>query len=113
MAKYILKPSTESVYFIRYRGSNIGSVFKHATEPKWVSKIGAHVAYGPTAADAFHAIVAIRNRVSICGENDHDKAEAALRERNERTAAEVESFNALLRGTGLPPMRVRTRKIRI
>jgi hypothetical protein len=122
MARYILKPSTESVFFIRYQGKNIGEVRRRAVGNEWIARIGSLVKYASTAQQAFYDIVASRNRIDLCGEDDPVKARAALDKRNaeiERRNAQAErDFAPLLEtieklGLPYPRPRRRSRRIRI
>lgn len=117
MAKYILKPSTPTAFFIRYRGKNIGHITRKATDTRvWVAKIDSLTEYGSDAKDAFEKIVAARNRIDLCGENDPVKARAALDKRNAQAEQEARAFAPVLdiaRQLGLPVPRRRGRRILI
>ena len=89
MPSYILKPTVPGrIYDIRLGGAKIGCVRK-VDDAFLAFTIGAgpmRRATGPTANDAFSDLVALLNRIELCGEDDVEKARAAIAERNARTA---------------------------
>ncbi len=88
MASYILKNVSANQWNIFLARKQIG--FVRRTENGFTARIGELVATGATHSEAFREVTAIRNRISICGENDREKAIEAIRERNERVLADYE-----------------------
>lgn len=88
MSSYTMKPVDKTFYNIRHKRQTIGSVRKRAVSREWVARIGDLVKYAPTAQQAFYDIVAARNRIDLCGEDDPVKARAALDKRNREIAAQ-------------------------
>lgn len=125
MGSYILKPSSESVYFITHSRKQVGNVQKRGGSQEWVGRITRYnvVGYGPTAKAAFEDVVARANRVQLCGKDDPEAARAALAKRNEQVLQAqrdqqplVDMINEAARAAGLPPVvrnRVRNRRIRL
>jgi G3E family GTPase len=90
MSSYVLKNTVPGrIFDIRLGGSKIGCVRKiddhflaFTTGSGPMRRAQAH-----TAQAAFQDLVAILNRIDLCGEDDAAKARAALAERNARTEA--------------------------
>jgi len=120
MSNYILKATIPGrIYDIRLGGSKIG--FVRLVDGEFLAVIKDQKATGATAGDAFRALVTILNRVAICGENDADKARAALAARNaeqarlnEQTRRDMQPLVDDLAKIGLHfGYRTKTRKVRI
>ena len=99
MANYLLKPMTNTSAKIVLGRKEVGFVRQITTGEntgKWVGRIENEMVIQNTQRDAFYEIVAVRNRIALCGVNDRAKATEALHKKNERVAQqarkEVEEF---------------------
>lgn len=92
MANYLLKPMTNTSAKIVLGRKDVGFVRQITSGEntgKWIGRIDDEMVIKNTQRDAFYEIVAVRNRIALCGVNDRAKASEALQKRNERVAQET------------------------
>lgn len=111
MANYIMNEQAKNLFSIALSGQKIGSVMPSKSMPGlFVAVVKKHTTYGSTASIAFQEMVALLNRISLCGEDDVEKAREAIAKRNAAVRKEAADLNSLW---GTPIARVRTSKVRI
>lgn len=115
MSKYLLKNIATDMYAIHCARAKIGFVRKVKAEGERKGQFIASInqqepSFGATASEAFHAAVAVANRILLCGEDDADKAREVLAARNAQVVQQANEFNASL---GYRAMRVRRSGVRI
>lgn len=123
---YILKPLTNTSYTIQLGRDKVGFVRQTpsgAQAGSWIVSLRGDLQTGfASAKEAFTAAVRRANRIEICGEDNAEKARAALAQQNaevRREAAQLaEDFRPIIdiaarHGIQLGTSFVKTRKVSI
>jgi hypothetical protein len=114
--RYSILTQTDNHAIVKLGSHKIGRAWRNANTT-WSIVVDAHPTIrnriektAKTRADAFFALVQSLNRIELCGEDNADKAQAALDARNAMVRNNINEFNNLV---GANVVRLKRRKINI